>query len=466
MALNLRIENVPNLPDGGPVEITVTGKRGIDIGRDSHLDWTLPDPTRHISGKHAEIRYKEGGYWLHDVSTNGTYLSGSDHRMQGPHRLRNGDRFAVGHYIIAVALDGEAEVAAPVPAPGEGAMPPRAPDYQELWSMSGDSAPPIDRKELRPAREASPLRPDFLDWAADVPVPLDGLAQSSHAPGIDRRSDPHADMDWARGAGRPVEEPAPPPPMPAPRRPAEAGGEPPPWEQPLAKSDPRDKPGAADVPAADSRRAPPPPVAAPPPLASRPSAGGGEIDEFLRALAGAAGISEEIFTQKDPQELARQLGDALRVVVENLSQLLQARLQAKRLVRSTQHTVIQATENNPLKFSPSTEDALRIMFGPPTRSYLDAHQALVRGFEDVKTHQVKTYSAMQRALTKILAELDPQVIDRETGADRGIAAVMTSRKASLWDAYVARWQAKQHTEKGGLIDAFMLIFSRYYDEAT
>jgi len=249
--------------------------------------------------------------------------------------------------------------------------------------------------------------------------------------------------------------------VPAPRRPAEVGDEhPPSWGQPLANADPGDKAGAAAAPAADRGHAgQPPPVL---PLAMR----GGEIDEFLRTLAGAAGVSEQIFTNKDPQELARQLGDALRVVVDNLSQLLQARLQAKRLVRSAQHTVIQATENNPLKFSPSAEDALRIMFGPPTRSYLDAHHALVRGFEDIKTHQVKTYSAMQRALTKVLAELDPQVIDRDTGADRGIAAVITSRKASLWDAYVARWQAKQHSEKGGLIDAFMLIFARYYDDDT
>ncbi len=32
--------------------MTVTGRRGLDIGRDAHLDWTLPDPTRFISAKH------------------------------------------------------------------------------------------------------------------------------------------------------------------------------------------------------------------------------------------------------------------------------------------------------------------------------------------------------------------------------------------------------------------------------
>src|SRR4029077_13841618 len=33
MALSLRIENETQLPDGGPLSVSVTGKRNIDIGR-------------------------------------------------------------------------------------------------------------------------------------------------------------------------------------------------------------------------------------------------------------------------------------------------------------------------------------------------------------------------------------------------------------------------------------------------
>ena len=107
MGLTLTIEKETSLPDGGPLSVSVTGKRGLDIGRDAHLDWTLPDPTRFISSKHCEVRYRDGGYWLHDVSTNGTFLNGSDGRLRAPHRLRHGDSLTIGQYIVAVALDGE-----------------------------------------------------------------------------------------------------------------------------------------------------------------------------------------------------------------------------------------------------------------------------------------------------------------------------------------------------------------------
>src|SRR5262249_34671411 len=163
MALTLRVENESKLPDGGPVSITVTGRRSIDIGRDTHLDWTLPDPTRHISGKHCEVRYREGGYWLYDVSTNGTFLNGNDHRMQAPHRLRSGDRFVVGHYIIGAAVDGE-DAVMPETANLQQPAPPAAPNYQELWANDGSVAPPIDRNQLKAPKELRAVKPDFLDW--------------------------------------------------------------------------------------------------------------------------------------------------------------------------------------------------------------------------------------------------------------------------------------------------------------
>ena len=171
MALRFNIENETNLPDGGPVSFTVTGKRIVDIGRDRHLDWTLPDPARLISGKHCEVHYRDGGYWLHDVSTNGTFLNGADQRMRGPHRLRNGDRFIVGHYIIGVAMDSVEGQSVGAEAESAAGRPKRA-DYAEIWKGEGDAPPPVDRQQLKVPREAArPVNPEFLDWAASVPDP-------------------------------------------------------------------------------------------------------------------------------------------------------------------------------------------------------------------------------------------------------------------------------------------------------
>src|SRR5215470_17811239 len=168
MGLTLTIENLTSLPDGGPLSVSVKGKSGLDIGRDQYLDWTLPDPSRFISGKHCEVRWHDGGYWLHDISTNGTFLDGADSRLKEPHKLRNGDRFAVGHYIIVVAIDGEGAGAG---TGAEARSADAAPSYEDLWNPVSEAAPPIDPKQLKAPRDLQPVRPDFLNWAIDVPNP-------------------------------------------------------------------------------------------------------------------------------------------------------------------------------------------------------------------------------------------------------------------------------------------------------
>jgi type VI secretion system protein ImpI len=451
MGLTLTIENETNLPDGGPLSFTVAGKRGLDIGRDTHLDWTLPDPSRVISGKHCEVRYRDGGYWLYDVSTNGTFLNGSDRRLQAPHRLRNGDRLSIGPYLIAVVVHGE-EAAHPAPVIEQVS-------YNELWREADDAAPPLDRALLQTPRErAAPVKADFLDWAADVPETFDRESPrpappSAPASQADDRGD---EFSWARGSKALPPEPEPAPPVPSPRRPVWVGSEPDgPWASPA--SAPASSPASEQEDAPST--APHPPVA--PPAAAQ-AAGAGEGD-FVRALARGARVPEHVFAQRDSDELAEQLGVLMRVVAENMQQLLTARLQAKRLARSASHTMIEALDNNPLKFSPTADDALRIMFGPPTKSYLDARRAFEQSFADLKTHQIKTYAAMQQALRRLVADLDPQAIDRDTDADRGLAAMVGSRKAKLWDAYLARWQAKARRREGGLADVFMDYFAEAYD---
>jgi type VI secretion system protein ImpI len=103
------------------------------------------------------------------------------------------------------------------------------------------------------------------------------------------------------------------------------------------------------------------------------------------------------------------------------------------------------------------------MFGPPTQSYLNALRAFTQSFDDLKAHQVKTFSAMQHALRKLLTELDPDIIDKTSKDDRGLANVLGSRRARLWDIYSTRWKTLTQSNEDGMLNAFMNYFVEFYD---
>lgn len=110
MTLILTIENAEILPQGVPASVKMNGTSYFDIGRYADCDWSLPDPRRFISGKHCEIRYQNGTYWLYDVSTNGTYMNGEAARIGCPKPLNNGDRIAIGIYVIAISIEADKTV--------------------------------------------------------------------------------------------------------------------------------------------------------------------------------------------------------------------------------------------------------------------------------------------------------------------------------------------------------------------
>lgn len=103
MDIRLTIENVEWLPDSGPMTFSVMD-RSFAIGREG-CDWNLPDPQLFISGRHCEIRYEGGGFWLHDRSRNGTFVNGSKQRLDAPYLLDSGDTIRIGRYVVGVSIE-------------------------------------------------------------------------------------------------------------------------------------------------------------------------------------------------------------------------------------------------------------------------------------------------------------------------------------------------------------------------
>lgn len=175
MTLTLRIENFDVLDHGGPTSI-VLDRKGADIGRGKGMDWVLPDPGRHISSRHFTVAFRGGAYFLSDTSTNGTFVQGSSHRIQGEHQIKTGDRFTVGHYVIAA----DVRTAAPVQQP---TTPTQSPSMLQtppgMQAPAPAPAPAVDDNDPwdfgGPAEPINPLpqrsNPHHLDDVAQDFVP-------------------------------------------------------------------------------------------------------------------------------------------------------------------------------------------------------------------------------------------------------------------------------------------------------
>ena len=112
MTLRLRVvsDQRRSLGDRSSIVFTVDGGT---IGRSADNDWVLPDPLRYVSAHHARVQFRNGRYFLQDVSTNGVFVNDEPEalarRGSEGYPLRNGDVVRIGDYQIVAALDADTE---------------------------------------------------------------------------------------------------------------------------------------------------------------------------------------------------------------------------------------------------------------------------------------------------------------------------------------------------------------------
>src|SRR5579883_1882772 len=92
-------------------QTVVFGVSGGSIGRSTDNDWVLPDPLRYVSAHHARVHFRDGHYYLEDLSTNGVFVNDQPEPLgklgSSGYRLRNGDLLRMGDYQIVIALESD-----------------------------------------------------------------------------------------------------------------------------------------------------------------------------------------------------------------------------------------------------------------------------------------------------------------------------------------------------------------------
>ena len=384
---------------------------GATIGRAPSNDWVLPDPQRYVSARHARIAWRNGQYFVEDLSTNGVYVN-EDERPLGKdvaRQLCSGDVLRVGEYQLVVAVEED----------------PRQPSAAvHATSASGPAvAVPTSIGELRTVdRRAQPdlgspldlgelLVPDLPSNSGLQPVNAFGQAVTAASsaqvfaetsPGLD-------DEAIARRIAR------------------------------LAKAAQRNPKNRASVPALF------------------------DVQSGLAAFCRGAGIDNELLPADAQTRLMHLAGQLLREALVGLKDLERARNE----IRNRFRIEIQAEADDPrpsLAGSAIEELLLNLLNQHETRQ-TDAVQWLRETVASAKAHEAASALALRAAFVEFVDRLDPAELEArfERASKRG--KLRANGRAGYWDLYAEFYRSLIEMPADHLPHTYVEAFAKAYKDA-
>jgi type VI secretion system protein ImpI len=161
--------------------------------------------------------------------------------------------------------------------------------------------------------------------------------------------------------------------------------------------------------------------------------------DLYAAFLRGAGLPPET-SPADAERAMEDAGRNFRAMVDGLMHLLRARALEKQKVRVAV-TVMASANVNPLKTLPTAEDGVAALVRPRGPGYLAPDKAIDGAFRDLADHQVRTWTALQQALRRMIDRFDPAEIEAEmVAAGRMKALLAGGRKSLLWQLYEERYR--------------------------
>lgn len=427
MSLKIDIVKYQGQPTGEESAVTIDLK-GATIGRSAHNTIVLREET--VSRRHAQISFQNGRYYLTDQSSNGTLIYNRDLTVEGETvELLDGDILRIGNHELRVSIV--------VARAGSDEKPS---DFQKLSS----SAPPRTRSSAETSRKGE------IDEYFYPEGPKTGSAQ--HAKGISLEfkdlniDDFFKDSDEEGESGKSE--------VVSPNLDESLEG----LDDFLPESSNSSKqkaPGQKDkAPEASDRHHQPganPTEKEPEPIRHAPEKIYGEL--FKRFLNGA-GIEIPSVEETEIPELLESLGAVFRELVNGLWKVLMARSELKAEIRVPM-TMVGPSSNNPLKFSPTLEEAVKHLVRRNHPSFLEPADAVRESFEDIMNHQLAMNAGIQASLEEALDQFDPERFPQNKNDS------VLHGKGRIWKAYCEAYPAMREKSLEGV---FGKAFIRAYED--
>ncbi len=422
MALRLRVVSDHRRSLGDRCNI-VFGVGGGTIGRSADNDWVLPDPLRYVSAHHARVSFRQGAYFLEDVSTNGVYINDSEKPLgrHGPHRLSNGDLIRLGDYQVSVVLETDAQ-AEPVATVVSEAPPPVPTSIHALRTVGRSAQTDIGAQ----------LDLDALlvpDPAAAMPEPARDVAASGGFRPVNAYGQAIA------RAPRPVAEPRPAP-EPEPEEPD---------EEVIARRIAR----LAKAAGRDSRNG-----------ASAPAIY--DVQSGLQAFCRGAGIEAEKLPGDAQTRLMHLVGQLFREAFVGLKDLERSRSEIRNRFRIEMPP--DPDDARPSLSRMALEDLLLALLHQHETRRVDAVLWLREAMKVAKDHENATVHAMRDAFAEFVGRLDPAELEArfERAARRG--GKVRTGNVKHWELYGEFYKNLVEKPAALLPHTFVEAFSLAYRE--
>lgn len=406
---------------------------GGSIGRSEDCDWVLS--ASGVSRVHAMVRYLNGMYFIEDRSTNGMLLNGKPLIKGDPSALNDGDRLLVDTFEVEVHLqDADAAVAIPdllaPPAAVSGAASPDPLDFGLL-----DIAPqlPVHTSSSSMIPSDADLIPGAAGTIGAVELdPLSFLGPADSSSGLlSGANTGNAGAGWNHTSS--TQDHFHPPSTTGQRQ---TNALPDNWD--LTMGDFGAPASAASAPVAPS------PVAAPSPYAPPPTS---YAVPPMQAAASAG--------------LPANIDEIFRVVVDGVMDVLRARAEIKNTFRLPV-TIIQRSENNPLKFAPNPEEALQKIMAPSGGAFMSGTLAFEDAFDDIRCHQMAMLAGVRAAFESLLVHFSPDRFEQE--ADGGSKRSAFAGKGKYWERYREHFEGLNKDPDDCFRRLFGDEFARAYEE--
>ena len=504
-------------------------EEGGTIGRKLTNTWVLPDECRHLSGSHATIEYKNGVYSIIDTSTNGVFVNGSAKALGRGLRaeLENGSQLVMGTYNIEVHLNIKPEVANETaelmaddvfadlddeePAANatsdinvvedKNSADPLKPDvgakaevdhfqsqddstdigsddpFFEFGEFSTDddiieipekqsTAEGDNHQEFDSFFEAPKIRSIPDDTGLFKEPVLDDKKSRQQKPEFETGMIPNnwdaisssqsgsptkgAFDDFLTGIGDPFETPKE-------------------CDVDLSSASSEAKPNTDDSVSIDKYQTEKQPKVSPKtnnhePSLNESSRNSEHSDHLMHSFIKGLGLDDKDLKHSLSDKHLLMAGKLFRIAVQGTMEVLQSRAEIKNEMRMDM-TTIQPTQNNPIKFALSTNEALSKLLIQKNQSYMNPEQAMEEAYDDIKSHQVAIISGIQASLVYVLKRFQPENLIKRLEKESPIgSSIPIHRKAKLWDKFEDLYDTIEAEAEDDFNRLFGQEFAKAYDE--